>query len=189
MNDMNTKTTQPGQPHVRKIKYIDHVLQKWLLIALVVLEIVVLSAAGAFLYVRLNAIVDASLYRIHFGGQPSMFSLLLSESLQIVGVLILVNMVALLVADRIWARYVSGILDTLRGLLARTQGFDLGADTGVPERHKIISLALQWRRAERARHLNLRQSLDLLGAENATSVDAYRAGLLTFRNHLPKVDP
>jgi hypothetical protein len=188
MNDMNTKTTQPGQPHVRKIKYIDHVLQKWLLVALVVLEIVVLSAAGAFLYVRLNAIVDASLYRIHFAGQPSMFSLLLSESLQIVGALILVNMLALLVADRIWARYVSGILDTLRGLISRTQGFDLGTDAGVPERHKIISLALQWRSAERDRHLHLRQSLDHMGAQKTASVETYRAGLLAFRGQLPKVD-
>lgn len=189
MKTMKNTSAQPGQSHHRKIKYIDHVLQKWLLIALVVLEMMVLSVAGVILYVRLNILVDESLYRIHFGGQPSMFSVLLAESWRILGGLVAVNLLALFVADRIWAHYVRGILGALRGLFASTRELDFRADPEVPQRHQVLALALDWRRVERARHLALQQSLDSMDSESPPSDVAFRAGLLAFRGHLPKVEP
>jgi len=61
------RTPAPGQAHHRKIHYIGHVLQKRLLIALVALETITLSVAGAILYFRLNTIVDESLYCVFRG--------------------------------------------------------------------------------------------------------------------------
>ena len=81
MKSVPTPSSQPGSVHQRKIHYIDHVLQKRLLVALVLLEIIIVSAAGALLYYRLNAIVEENLYRIHFDSQPSMLSVWLRESL------------------------------------------------------------------------------------------------------------
>ena len=188
MKTMKNTSAQPGQPHHRKIKYIDHVLQKWLLIALVVLEMMVLSVAGVILYVRLNTIIDESLYRIHFGGQSSMFLVLLSESLRIIGGLIAVNLLALFVADRIWSHYVRGILDTLCTLFVRTRKLDFRADPEVPQRHMVLALALDWRRVEKARNLALQQSIDLMAARNTASNEEFRADLQTFRGHLPKAD-
>lgn len=189
MNVMPNSSSQPGQTHHRRIHYIDHVLQKWMLIALVVLEVVVLSVAGAILYVRLNIIADESLYRIHFAGQPSMFSVLLKESLQVLGGLVAANLVALFVADRIWTHYVRGIVHALRGLLSRTRALDLRADADqLAPRHKVLALAQGWRLAERARHLALRESfaeLERVAAQTSVAPDQLRACLLNLRGHLP----
>lgn len=188
MNTTPAPAAAPGQAHQRKIHYIDHVLQKRLLIALLALETIVLSVAGAILYFRLNTIVDESLYRIHFAGQPSMFSVLLKESLLILGGLVAVNLVALFAADRIWSRYVRSILLTLRSLLSSTRDLDLRADPDVPQRHKVLTLAMDWRRTERARHLALHEALHIMessAARPAASAAEIHDGLLKLRKHLP----
>lgn len=186
MTILPVSSPQAGQSHQRKIHYIDHELQKWLVIALVVLEVIVLSMAGAILYARLNVVVDESLYRIHFTTQTSMFSVLLKESLLILAGMVAANLLALFVADRIWAHHVSAILTALRDMLARTRDLDLQADIAVPVRHRVLARALAWRSAERARHLALRESLEAI--EAATSNTEFRAGLLALRAHLPEPD-
>lgn len=186
---MKNSNTPSGRSHQRKIKYIDHALQKWLLVALVVLEVIVLSIAGTILYVRLNAIVDESLYRIHFGGQPSMFSVLLSESMRIIGGMIAVNLLALFVADRIWVYYVRAILGELRRMFACTRVLDFRGDPAIHQRHKVLSLAQDWRRAEKERHVALNQSLEHMATRSSASLVELRADLQDFRGYLPPVDP
>lgn len=191
MNTLSAASPKPGQPHQRKIHYIDHVLQKWLLIALVVLEVIVVSVAGAILYIKLNTIVDESLYRIHFAGQPSIFTVLLKESLLILGGLVAANLLALFIADRLWSHYVRNILLALRGLLSSTRDLELRADVDVPQRHKVLALALAWRHAERAHHLALHDSLNTLESvamEPSASDEAFRASLLAVRRCLPETD-
>ncbi len=177
----------PAQKHRRKTRYIDHVLQKWMLIAFVSLEVIVLSIGGAILYSALNAVVDADLYRIHFVDQRSMLSALLKESMVILGWMGAANIVALVVADRIWAYYVNDILGTLRGLLSRTRDLDLAADVELPRSHKAVALALAWRDVERDRQRALHESLALIdrGAARSSSNDEFRAALLALRQHLP----
>lgn len=192
MTPLQNASAQAGKSHQRKIHYIDDVLQKWMLIALVALETFLLTIADAVLYVRLDNIVEESLYRIHFAGQPSMFSVLLTEALLILGGLIAVNLTALFAADRIWSHYVRGILLSLRDLLSRTRDLDLRADGDVPQRHKVLAQALFWRLVERERHLALNKSLSIienLAASNSTSDMAFRASLLALREHLPSANP
>ncbi|HEY3328172.1 MAG TPA: hypothetical protein VGK14_13540 [Novimethylophilus sp.] len=187
---MNTDHTSPPaeKQYRRKIHYIDFVLQKRLLIALVALEVILLCIAGGVLYFRLQALVDENLYHIHFGDQPSIFYELFSESLLILGVLVAVNLVALLIADRIWAHYVNGIMSCLRSLLSRTRELDLRPDAAAPHRHKVLELALAWRETERARHLALRTLVER--ADSAAGVvpmpiEEYRAYLHAMREQLP----
>lgn len=184
------KSSPTAQPHQRRIKYIDQALQKWLLIALVTLEILILAGAGALLYFKLDAVVEASLYRVHLAGQPSMLSVLLKESLQIVVGLVAINLLALFVADRIWARHVRGILGALRELLSSVQSLDLREESvsNIPPKHDVLSAGLDWHRAERERHLALHQSvtaLEHMAMQTNTSDDAFRAGLLAFCHELP----
>ena len=185
MNPINPPSLPPGAPHSRKVHYIDHVLQKWMLIALVVLEVVVLSAAGAILYWRLSLIVDESVYRIHFGGQPSMFSVLLKESLWVLAGLVAVNLLALFVADRIWVRYVRSIVIALSDLLTKSRGLDFRDDADMLQRHKVVSLALGWRRQERARLQRLQRAMETVAAQPSANDDEFRASLLALRGHLP----
>lgn len=189
---MNTlpKSSTPAQPHQRSIKYIDQALQKWLLVALVALEILILAGAGAILYFRLDATVEDSLYRVHLAGQPSMLSVLLKESLQIVVGLIAINLMALFVADRIWARHVRGILGALRKILHSVRDLDLREEavTEISPHHEVLMVGLEWHRTERERHLALRKSLAMLehmAKQPDTSDDAFRAGLLAFCHELP----
>lgn len=192
---MNTSqmSPTPSQPHERSTHYIDQALQKWFLVALVILEVPILAGAGAILYFRLNAVVEKSLYRVHLTGQPSMLSVLLKDSLKIVAGLITINLLALLLADRIWARHVRGILSALRKLLLSVRNLDLRAQavTEIVPRHEVLSVGLTWHRAERERHLTLHKSMIALNhmAEQAeTSDEAFRAGLLAFCHELPIAD-
>lgn len=185
MNPINPPALPPGASHSRKIHYIDHALQKWMLIALVLLEVLVLSAAGAILYWRLSLIVDESVYRIHLGDQPSMFSVLLKESMSVLTGLVAANLLALFVADRIWVRYVGGIVLSLRGLLTKSRGLDFTQDADMVQRHKVVALALGWRRQERARLLALRESIEVVVASSSATDDAFRASLLDLRGRLP----
>lgn len=188
MNTINNPSPQPGQPHLRKIHYIDHILQKWLLTALVCLESIVVCIAGAILYSRLNTLIDESLYRVHFGDQTSIFSLLIKESMWVLAGLVAVNLVALLVADRIWSRYVRNIVLALRGLLLSSRDLDFGVDSEVPQRHKVVTLARDWRRAQRVRHLAIRDSIGAVATaaeQTSTSNDEFRTCLLEVREHLP----
>jgi len=149
------------------------------------------AVAGAILYAKLNIAADESLYRIHLTSGPSMFSVLLKESLPILGGLVVANLLALFVANRIWFLYVNGILVALRDLLSRTRDLDLQADLGVPTRHPVLARALAWRSAERARHLALRESLEIIekaAASPASSNNEFRACLLALGGHLPAPD-
>lgn len=146
--------------YVRKKHYTDHLLQKWLLVALVSLELIIVSVAGVILYVKLNTIVEENLYRIHLHGQPSMFMALVEESLWILAGLVLVNAMALLVADRIWAYYVNGILRDMTRMFTRTRYLDLRPDEDVVGRHTVLDRAMTWRQAERDRNLVILRLLD-----------------------------
>lgn len=188
---MNTRPISPAQSRQRKIHYIDQDVQKWLLVSLVVLEVMILSVAGAILYARLNFVAEESLYRIHFTSGPSMFSVLLKESVPILAGMVVANLLALFVANRIWARYVNGIVAALRDLLSRSRDLDLQADPLVPMQHPVLDHALAWRSAERARHLALREALETLekaAANTALSNSEFRACLLALRGHLPARD-
>ena len=184
------KSSTPEQSHQRNVTYIDQALQKWLLVALVALEVLILLGAGAILYFRLDAAVEDSLYRVHLASQPSMLSVLLKESVQIVVGLIAVNLIALLVADRIWARHVRGILGALRIILQSVRDLDLREETvsEISPRHEILIVGLEWHRTERKRHLALRKSiaaLEHMAKQSNTSDDAFRAGLLALCHELP----
>lgn len=192
---MNTlpKSSTPAQPHQRSIKYIDQALQKWFLLALVALEVLILTGAGAVLYFRLDAAVEEGLYRVHLAGQPSMLTVLLKESLQIVVGLIAINLIALFVADRIWARHVRGILVALRKILRSVRDLDLREEkvAEILPSHEVLTAGLQWHRTERERHLALRKSiaaLEHLAKQLETSDDAFRAGLLAFCRELPSAE-
>lgn len=192
---MNTlpKSSTPAQPHQRSIKYIDQALQKWFLLALVALEVLILTGAGAVLYFRLDAAVEEGLYRVHLAGQPSMLTVLLKESLQIVVGLIAINLIALFVADRIWARHVRGILVALRKILHSVRDLDLREETmtEISPSHEVLIVGLEWHRTERERHQALCKSLAALehmAKQSGTSDDAFRAGLLAFCHELPNAE-
>lgn len=144
--------TRAHRPNRRRMRIVDHTLQQSMLIALVVLETAIVSAAFWFLYRALVAILDENLYRIHFHGSVDMLSLLVREATPVLGAMLAVNFGALLLADRIWAHYVGGILGTLARMMGSATRLDFASvHAHGAFHHAVLDQALDWRSAEAAR--------------------------------------
>lgn len=154
---MNTRT-QPATARRRTV-YVDEAVQKWLLIALVTFEVVLISGALWLLYQQLNAMVEANLYRIHFSGEANIDPVLLKKMLLGLGGLVAINIVVLLVADWFWTRQVNAILQPLVKLLNKVEELDFSEDEPVEKSHKVVELAHAWRNSERQRLFKLRTEI------------------------------
>ena len=73
----------------RTIHYVDHTLQRFLLVALVVLETVLAGAAIWALYLSLAEIVEADMYRVHLAQHQQVLPALLGEGMKVLGAMLL----------------------------------------------------------------------------------------------------
>jgi hypothetical protein len=151
-------STHPSEER-RQIHYVDHVLQKWLLIALVLLESALTAAAIWGLYRELSDIVDSNLYRVHFSEDEDLLTPFFVQGLKILIGTGIVNFIAIIVADRIWAQYVRGILRGLDSVTQAAQRLDLLPRKGVRRTHAVLDQALRWQRAESLRLKRIRYSV------------------------------
>lgn len=187
---MNTLSQPQKRIARRKIHYVDHAIQKWLLMALVVMELALVGAALWLLYHQLSAVVEANLYRIHHSDSQQIFPVLLKNSLYVLAGLIAANVVALVLADRIWGRYVNGIIRAFHGLLNRTEALDfMGDEREAARNHQVIELALSWRETERVRCRKIREASAGLDAaldfSDPAVREATRSALERLRRSLP----
>ena len=154
---MNTKS-QPISIR-RRIIYVDGAVQKWLLIALVAFEVILVSVALWLLYLQLQSMVEANLYRIHFSDKPNVDPVLVKNMLFGLGGLIGINIAVLLVVDWFWSRHVNMILQPFTQLLSKVEVLDFSEDIAVAEQHKVVEIAHVWRNNERLRLFKLRSEI------------------------------
>ena len=150
----------------RRIIYVDGSVQKWLLVALVTFEAVLVSIALWLLYRELNALLEANLYRIHFSESPQIDPLLIKNALYGLGGLIIINIAVLLVVDWFWTRHVKSILRPFTQLLNKVEALDFSEDMPEQRSHKVIELAHAWRNHERQRLFQLRTEIAKLKGAN-----------------------
>ena len=143
----------------RRIIYVDGSVQKWLLVALVTFEAVLVSLALWLLYRELNALLEANLYRIHFSESPEIDPLLIRNALYGLGGLIVINVAVLLIVDWFWSRHVKSILRPFTQLLNKVEALDFSEDMPEQTSHKVIELAHSWRNHERQRLFQLRTEI------------------------------
>lgn len=172
MNPIRLSVTSADKtviPHfvkrTRSRHYVDFVIQLWMLIALIVMEVLLVAAGVTYLYFSFNKILEAGLYRIHHTGHPSSLSQMLIESGMVIITMVVVNLIALIIADRIWVRYVRSILESFLDLGYRTIAFDLRPDDNpaIARRrahHRVIDLMVAWRDHEFKRATHIRSALD-----------------------------
>lgn len=159
-------TMPQSSPVKRRIIYVDDKVQKGLLIALVMLESLLIAGTLLMMYVQMGEVVDANLYRVHFSGQPNIYPLLFKTALVGVVGLIVINVLVLWIAGWVWARHVDSILKPFRELIGKVEALDFSADAAQDIPHRVVELALAWRRSKRQDLLKLRQEiarLDELG--------------------------
>jgi len=160
----------------RRTHYVDHILQKWLLLALVLLECTLTALAIWGLYRVLGDLVEDNMYRIHFSPDDNMLRDFAIAGAKILAATGVVNFIAIVLADRIWAVYVNGIVRSLDKVMLAAQGLDLTAQQGVRRTHAVLDRVLRWQRTEGLRLRRIRHSLrrlpDSLPQSDADRADA-----------------
>ena len=149
--------------HVRRIHYVDERIQKWLLVALVVLEVTLAGAAVAVLDWRLSGVIEDNLYRVHLAEAEPLLGQLALAAFNVLGVFVAANVIALLAADVIWRYYVSSVVRDFMTLIGKTRELDFSPDPEAT-RHEVVALAAAWRARERARLAAIREQAEWLGA-------------------------
>lgn len=161
-------SARPGK-NQRHIHYLDLSIQKWLLVALVAMEVALTVIATWMLYKALGEAIDQDLYRIHLADKLSVFGYLLREGMKMLGVILLVNVAALILADRVWAYGVNRILRSLTALIDAALQLDFSAKAHIPCNHAVLVQALAWRNAERVRIEGIRHDISTLPDLPATT--------------------
>ena len=146
----------------RHIHYLDHRIQQWLLIALVTMEVLLVAISMWVLYGTLSNVIDQELYHVHFSGHSSVFTPLLNEGMKILGVVLLVNLVVLVLADRIWAYRVNNILRGLMTLMNASRQLDFSEKGHVHCNHPVLVHAMTWRYTEFFRIEGFRHDIQTL---------------------------
>lgn len=170
----------------RRLHYIDHLIQKWLLAALVILECALIGLAMWALYRALGGIIDDNMYRVHLSEDMKVLPRFLAEGIRILLAVGAVNLLAIVLADRIWAVYVHGIVRRLDGIMQRAQQLDFTENDAVLPSHAVLEQALNWRRAEAQRLGRLRRAIAALPAELPAAPAqraAARTALAGIREH------
>lgn len=180
---MNALPTPPALIK-RRIVYIDEQVQKRLLVALVALEILLVAGALWMLYLQLNGVVEANLYRVHLSEKTRIYPLLLKTALFGLSGLVVINIAALWMANHVWARHVNAILEPLNLLVTRSREMDFSADAPTEISHEVVTLGLRWRERERQRLARLRDEIAKLDS-HAGDTERTRASLEAIRALLP----
>ena len=182
-------TIQTHHRHKRKIRYIDAAVQNRLLVSFILLEVLLISVGMVVLYLDLKAVADENLFRIHFAASESLSALLLREAMQTLGVLVTVNVAALVLAEWLWSRYLSSILHPFCNLLGRTGGLDFTHDETSGQQHSVLEYTIAWREIERARLNGIRTELAKLNEHadysSASTLAKTRETLKNLKVFLP----
>lgn len=165
----------------RQTFYVDHMMQKWLLVALVILECVLTALAIWGLYAVLGDIIERNTYRIHFSPNDNMLRDFFIEGAKILIATGVVNFTAIIVADRIWGWYVKSIVRSIDKVMLAAQRLDLTAQRGVRRTHVVLDRVLRWQRAEGLRLRRIRHSVRHLPDTLPATPDGKAAALSHLR--------
>ncbi len=146
----------------RRIRYVDGTVQKLLLLGLVLLEALLAAGLVWWMWHHLNQVIDDSLYRVHLAEAVPILTQLTQETLFLSGVFFGVNLIALLLADLIWRRYVNSILRFFVRLMSKTAVLDFSVDPEINRHHQVLDLALSQRDQDRQRLTEFRSRLSAL---------------------------
>lgn len=166
----------------RRIHYVDERIQKWLLVALVVLEVILAGAAVAVLAWRLSGVIDENLYRVHLAEAEPLLGQLTLAAVNVLVVFVAVNVVAVLAADAIWRYYVNSVVHDFMVMIGKTGELDFSPDPEAT-RHEVLALASAWRARERARLDAIRVQAGRLDAGESTG-----SNLRSMRDALNRLD-
>ncbi|MBF0295643.1 MAG: hypothetical protein HQL96_10690 [Magnetococcales bacterium] len=137
---------------------LDYRLQMGMLVTLIVLEILLIGGGLTYLHIRLGGVIESQLYRIHVAHRE-IFLLIWEEALPVLVVMLAVNLMGLLAADRIWVKYARLVLGRFTVLTNQVADLDLRVVPDTPGVHGALDQLLACRHEERERLLAIRRLL------------------------------
>lgn len=160
MNNLEQNNTGERPPVYRRRRhFIDASIQGRLLVALIGLEVILFAGAMIWLYLDLSAIIEGNLYRVHYADTDGQ-SPFLATLFTVIPAILIVNLLAVWIADVIWRTYVRRIVNQLRGMLGRISNLDLRAQPGDEHiQHEVIDKARAWLANERQEFKTVKDSL------------------------------
>ncbi|MBF0379722.1 MAG: hypothetical protein HQL69_01815 [Magnetococcales bacterium] len=165
-------------PFTSKIqRYFDFYIQKRLLFALVLMEVSLVVASVVYLYFRFHNIINESFYRIH-QLPHSVQAIFLEETGKVILYLLAINLLALLIADRWWVRYIRSVLSSFGMLADKMADLDLRIDQELEAKHESLDMMLNWRKGERERAKNIRTFISQLESPELLTDETARQKML-----------
>jgi len=173
--------------HQRRVHYVDESIQKSLLVGLVLLEMVLAAGLAWLMYRHLSAVVEDNLYLIHMAEAKPLTIELLHSALRLFGLFVVVNVVALVLVDVLWGRYLTSILKEFRMLMAKTSQLDFSADPGLHKRHRLLDLTQQQRKQDRMRLAAVRDAMrQLTTAQQVGDLGAVQQAIKMLDETIPQ---
>ena len=155
----------PSRPaYRRRLYFVDRSIQLSLLVAIVMLEVILVAASIWLVYWQLNQVIEENLYRVHLVQGGSLFAQLAEKGLGVLGLFAVVNIIALLVAERIWSHHESHVLRNFTELITKTWELDFSNDPEPRRQVEVLVLARTWRARERLRFAAIREQVGKLEA-------------------------
>ena len=166
---MNQQQTSPDHQKRRRY-FIDRFVQGRLIISLVLLEVLIFGTAMWFVSADLQHLIDTNLYRIH-QVQTDSLPVLINSLKQVIPWIILVNVFALIMLDKIWAGYIRSIVDELQNIFSDLKSLRIIQPEKVKGEHEVIARAKDWLLYERQRNQDIRKLVNAL-PDDLSSLDS-----------------
>lgn len=136
----------------RRRHYVDRVLQGRFLMGLITLEILLFGVGLFIVYQNMNAAIEMQIFQAHTIHESGS-SLLFNELIRVMPWILVVNIVAVLITNRVWARYLGNIIQSLRQMLASAAKLDFRDITDqLDGNHEVLEKGTTWMRRERERN-------------------------------------
>lgn len=177
----------PRPTYRRQIYYVDKSVQRSLLIALVALEVALVCVSTWVAYWHLSNLIEESLYRVHLVQTGPILVRLVTKGFAVLGLFALVNLVALMLAQRIWSRHENLVLRSFTDLIDKTRQLDFSSDLANKPQHEVLALAITWRAQERSRFTAIRDQVNKL--ESTASAESSPNSLLPVLETLHRLLP
>lgn len=154
-----TSTSRQTPAYRRRRHYVDRAVQRPLLLAMILIEIVLVAAFVWLMHWRLVGFIDNNMYRMHATETGLTLMRLDREGSPVLFLFLVANLLVLAIAFRLWSARQDLIVNDLRALIAKTGSLDFSPDPESKHRHKALALALAWRGTERRRFAAIRDQV------------------------------
>lgn len=159
-------TAPARRAYRRRRYYVDSSLQRSLMVAMVALEVFLVALSIWLAHWQLIELIDQSMYRMNVAHTGPTLMRLAEKGFVVLGLFAVVNVVALMVAAKIWSRHENLVLQDFAKLIAKTRALDFSGDPQTCRQHQVLALASTWRALEQARFAAVRELVARLDGTN-----------------------